>query len=179
MPQSSLDCTRTRPTRRAEEETSAREAVLAESEEVLAQMEVQHRELLAALKSATDEAVAARKALAAAQEEGRRRDGLVLKNQQLESARHFDRVAQVGCWCLLAPLAVPACRGDGAGSQKGGTCEGVCGMHERPVGHLGVALHRLAASNHHSSCVLPMEWMPIWQGRSRGSLCESRTTHHA
>lgn len=80
--------------RLAAEETSAREAVLAESEEVLAQMEVQHRELLASLKSATDEAVTVRKALAAALEEGRKRDGLVLKNQQLESARHFDRVAQ-------------------------------------------------------------------------------------
>ncbi len=57
-------------------------------------MESQQREVLAALRSATEEAAAARRALSAAQDEGRRRDGLVLKNQQLESARHFDRVAQ-------------------------------------------------------------------------------------
>ncbi|KAG2423459.1 hypothetical protein HXX76_015329 [Chlamydomonas incerta] len=78
----------------AAEETAAREAVLAESREVLAAMEAQQREVLGALRSATEEAAAARRALSAAQEEGRRRDGLVLKNQQLESARHFDRVAQ-------------------------------------------------------------------------------------
>lgn len=78
----------------AEEETAAREAVLAESQAVLAQMEAQNRDVLAALKAATEEAAAARRALAAAQEEGRKRDALVLKNQQLESARHFDRVAQ-------------------------------------------------------------------------------------
>ncbi|PNW73213.1 hypothetical protein CHLRE_14g623350v5 [Chlamydomonas reinhardtii] len=78
----------------AAEETAAREAVLAESREVLAAMEAQQREVLAALRAATEEAAAARRALAAAQDEGRRRDGLVLKNQQLESARHFDRVAQ-------------------------------------------------------------------------------------
>ncbi|GIL86682.1 hypothetical protein Vretimale_11487 [Volvox reticuliferus] len=79
---------------RAAEENAAREAVLAESREVLAAMESQQREVLGALRGATEEAAAARRALAAAQEEGRRRDGLVLKNQQLESARHFDRVAQ-------------------------------------------------------------------------------------
>ncbi|KAG2501510.1 hypothetical protein HYH03_000017 [Edaphochlamys debaryana] len=78
----------------AQQETAAREAVLAESQAALATMEGQQREVLAALRGATEEAAAARRALAAAQEEGRRRDGLVLKNQQLESARHFDRVAQ-------------------------------------------------------------------------------------
>lgn len=35
-----------------------------------------------------------RDCLALAHEEGRKRDGLVLKNKQLESARHFDRLAQ-------------------------------------------------------------------------------------
>ncbi|GLC41737.1 hypothetical protein PLESTB_000682700 [Pleodorina starrii] len=78
----------------AEGEAAAREAVLEESRQVLAAMEAAQREVLAALRGATEEAAAARRALAAAQEEGRRRDGLVLKNQQLESARHFDRVAQ-------------------------------------------------------------------------------------
>ncbi|KXZ49084.1 hypothetical protein GPECTOR_23g17 [Gonium pectorale] len=78
----------------AAQEAAARSALLAESREALGAMEAQHAELLAALRAATEEAAAARRALAAAQEEGRRRDALVLRNQQLESARHFDRVAQ-------------------------------------------------------------------------------------
>lgn len=40
------------------------------------------------------EADAARKAAAAASEEGKKRDSLVFANRQLESARHFDRAAQ-------------------------------------------------------------------------------------
>lgn len=35
-----------------------------------------------------------RTCLSEAREEGRKRDGLVLRNKQLESARHFDRLAQ-------------------------------------------------------------------------------------
>jgi hypothetical protein len=46
------------------------------------------------LQSSMDESMASQRALGAALDEGRKRDGLVLRNQQLESARHFDRVAQ-------------------------------------------------------------------------------------
>lgn len=42
---------------------------------------------------------------AAAYAEGKKRDSLVLANRQLESARHFDRVAQVSV--LLSSHASP------------------------------------------------------------------------
>lgn len=45
-------------------------------------------------QAAQAEAEAARKVAAAASEEGKRRDALVLANRQLESAHHFERVAQ-------------------------------------------------------------------------------------
>ncbi|EFJ46583.1 hypothetical protein VOLCADRAFT_93044 [Volvox carteri f. nagariensis] len=77
-----------------QQESAGREALLCEGRQVLAAMEGKQREVLEALRAAEEEAAAARRALEVAQEEGRRRDGLVLKNQQLESARHFDRVAQ-------------------------------------------------------------------------------------
>lgn len=51
--------------------------------------------LLPTLQSSLDESMSAQRALGRALEEGRKRDTLVLRNQQLESARHFDRVAQV------------------------------------------------------------------------------------
>jgi hypothetical protein len=69
--------------------------------------------LVAPTQAASSEAEAARRAAAAAHEEGKKRDSLVLANRQLESARHFDRVAQVrgrdgsyidnlgGCWYSL------------------------------------------------------------------------------
>ena len=57
-------------------------------------MAQQHQELLSALKSASAERESLRAALAEAQKEGKRRDGLVLANRQLESARHFDRMGQ-------------------------------------------------------------------------------------
>lgn len=49
-------------------------------------------------QAAQAETEAARRAAAAASEEGRARDSLVLANRQLESARHFERVAQVRAW---------------------------------------------------------------------------------
>jgi hypothetical protein len=54
-----------------------------------------------------------RRALSLAQEEGRARDTLVRRNQQLESARHFDRVAQASCnllsalFCLIMNNIIP------------------------------------------------------------------------
>jgi hypothetical protein len=38
-----------------------------------------------------------RAALKAAQDEGSKRDSLLLVNKKLESARHFDRASQVCC----------------------------------------------------------------------------------
>ena len=81
---------------RLELEFESRDALMTESKQALADMAAQHAELLAALNTAHKEDRELRSALQAAMEEGRRRDGLVLRNKQLESARHFDRVAQVG-----------------------------------------------------------------------------------
>lgn len=62
----------------------------------MATLSAQQHELLGRLKDEADRSLALQAALDKALEEGRRRDALVLRNRQLESARHFDRVAQVG-----------------------------------------------------------------------------------
>ncbi|KAJ9531904.1 hypothetical protein QJQ45_022057 [Haematococcus lacustris] len=91
--------------RRLQQQVEAAEARAAAAEEaagrvgqeaqaVAGAMAAQNTQLLAALKEVSAEAEAAQQAARAAQQEGRRRDGLVLSNRQLESARHFDRVAQ-------------------------------------------------------------------------------------
>eukprot|EP00798_Chlamydomonas_sp_ICE-L_P022127 gene22127-29188_t len=75
-------------------ETEARCQLMDESEAALHSMSSQHQELLSSLKSAVDEGTTVKKSLEQAHAEGKRRDGLVLANRKLESARHFDRVGQ-------------------------------------------------------------------------------------
>jgi len=81
-------------TLQAELEAEAKQCLLDESQAVVNAMSAQHHELLAALKGAMSEHETLKKALEEAQAEGKRRDGLILANRQLESARHFDRAAQ-------------------------------------------------------------------------------------
>ncbi len=69
----------------------------------------QHAELLKSLRQVTSEAHAARRQAGVALEEGKKRDQLVLTNRQLESARHFDRVAQVRCVYVCTHVCVYMC----------------------------------------------------------------------
>lgn len=65
----------------------------AESAQTVAEMQKLHQELLQQLEELQEENAGVREALRLALSEGRQRDNLLLRNRQLESARHFDRVA--------------------------------------------------------------------------------------
>lgn len=72
----------------------ARERVLIESQAAIKSMAAQHEELLFALRKEMDLSKQLRAALSEAQEEGRRRDSLVMTNRQLESKQFYDRMMQ-------------------------------------------------------------------------------------
>ena len=72
-------------------EADSKEVLREEAQEVTQAMSSQHQELLEALSAAEAESTSLREALRVSLTEGRRRDGLVMANRQLESARHFDR----------------------------------------------------------------------------------------
>ncbi|GAX81896.1 hypothetical protein CEUSTIGMA_g9324.t1 [Chlamydomonas eustigma] len=76
---------------RYEMEAESRMSLMEEAQASVAAMEAQQQEVLGALRSSEKESAALRSALEAALEEGKRRDGLIMVNRQLESARHFDR----------------------------------------------------------------------------------------
>ncbi|GMH42998.1 hypothetical protein BSKO_10920 [Bryopsis sp. KO-2023] len=79
---------------RLHDEIASKERLLEESQSIARDMESKHCELVETLKKTEFESERLRQCLTLAREEGRKRDGLVLRNKQLESARHFDRLAQ-------------------------------------------------------------------------------------
>lgn len=76
------------------QEGAAKVKLYEESMFMKTNMDDKNKELLKELLGLQRENSDLRSALHQALEEGRRRDSLVLRNKQLESARHFDRVAQ-------------------------------------------------------------------------------------
>ncbi|KAG1672789.1 hypothetical protein FOA52_002777 [Chlamydomonas sp. UWO 241] len=75
-------------------EMDAKRALLEESQYVAAAMSAQHAELVEEIRVRDEEVQHLQHTLHLSLEEGKRRDGLVMTNRQLESARHFDRQAQ-------------------------------------------------------------------------------------
>lgn len=70
--------------------------MLEESKSAVAAMAAHSDQMVTSLRAELQESRGLRKALQEAKEEGKKRDALVMTNRQLESARHFDRAAQVG-----------------------------------------------------------------------------------
>ncbi len=81
---------------RVEAQNDARMLLLEESKAAVATLAAQNEQVVTSLRAELQESRGLRKALQEAKEEGKKRDALVMTNRQLESARHFDRAAQVG-----------------------------------------------------------------------------------